>query len=239
MLGPGEMIYRDVFIFIVLIGLWSADSFAAEIDQDELGGWYMFTFSNDFAESRFGFQGDVQYRTWDGGGDLEQLLLRGGITYRPDALPGKYTLGLANITSGQFGDSKQTRTENRTYQEAVIPQRVWQKGFLKHRIRFEQRWVNGQDFRTRLRYALFANVPLNRPDLTPGAFYLALYNEIFINGERDVGGGGEVDFYDRNRLYGALGYKFSNTGQIQVGYMQQHTNVVNKGQLQLSLHYNF
>ena len=48
-----------------------------------------------------------------------------------------------------------------------------------------------------------------------------------------------MDFYDRNRLYGALGYKFSNTGQIQVGYMQQHTNVVNKGQFQLSLHYNF
>ena len=82
-------------------------------------------------------------------------------------------------------------------------------------------------------------MPLNRPDLTPGAFYLALYNEIFINGERDIGGGAEVDFYDRNRLYGALGYKFSNTGQIQVGYMQQHTNVLNKGQLQLSLHYNF
>lgn len=233
------MIYRNSFIFTALIGLWSAGPFAAEIDQDQPGGWYMFTFNKDFTESRFGFQGDVQYRTWDGSGDLEQLLLRGGITYRPDALPGKYTLGLANITSGQFGDSKQTRTENRTYQEAVIPQRVGQKGFLKHRFRFEQRWVNGQAFRTRLRYALFANVPLNRPDLTPGAFYLALYNEIFINGERDVGGGGEVDFYDRNRLYGALGYKFSNTGQIQVGYMQQHTNVVNKGQLQLSLHYNF
>ena len=233
------MIYRNSFIFIALIGLWSAGTFAAKIDQDQPGGWYMFTFNKDFSESRFGFQGDVQYRTWDGSGDLEQLLLRGGVTYRPDALPGKYTLGLANITSGQFGDSKQTRTENRTYQEAAIPQRVGQKGFLKHRFRFEQRWVNGQDFRTRLRYALFANVPLNRPDLGPGAFYLALYNEIFINGERDIGGGAEVDFYDRNRLYGALGYKFSNTGQIQVGYMQQHTNVVNKGQFQLSLHCNF
>jgi hypothetical protein len=233
------MIYRNSFIFIALIGLWSAGPFAAEIDQDQPGGWYMVTFNKDFSESRFGFQGDVQYRTWDGSGDLEQLLLRGGITYRPDALPGKSTLGLANITSGQFGDSKQTRTENRTYQEAMIPQRLGQKGFLKHRFRFEQRWVNGQDFRTRLRYALFANVPLNRPDLSPGAFYLAVYNEVFINGERDIGGGAEVDFYDRNRLYGALGYKFSNTGQIQVGYMQQHTNVVNKGQFQLSLHYNF
>lgn len=233
------MLCRMTLLSLSLLAFTSGHATVNPIDEDQLGGWYMVFFNKDFTSSRFGFQGDVQYRTWDGGGDLEQLLLRGGIAYRPDALPGKYTLGLANITSGQFGDSKRTRTESRTYQEALIPQRAGQKGFLKHRIRFEQRWVNGQDFRTRLRYALFANVPLNRPDLTPGAFYLALYNEIFINGERDVGGGGEVDFYDRNRLYGALGYKFSNTGQIQVGYMQQHTNVVSKGQLQLSIHYNF
>jgi hypothetical protein len=233
------MLYRIAYLTVPLLILLPVSPSATAVDEDQPGGWYMFTFNKDFTESRFGFQGDVQYRTWDGSGDLEQLLLRGGITYRPDALPGKYTLGLANITSGQFGDSKQTRTENRTYQEAVIPQRVWQKGFLKHRFRFEQRWVNGQDFRTRFRYALFASVPLNQPDLSTGAFYLALYNEIFINGERDIGGGAEVDFYDRNRLYGALGYKFRNTGQIQVGYMQQHTNVVNKGQFQLSLHYNF
>ena len=233
------MLYRIAYLTVPLLILLPVSPSATAVDEDQPGGWYMFTFNKDFTESRFGFQGDVQYRTWDGSGDLEQLLLRSGITYRPDALPGKYTLGLANITSGQFGDSKQTRTENRTYQEAEIPQRVGQKGFLKHRFRFEQRWVNGQDFRTRLRYALFANVPLNRPDLSPGAFYLALYNEIFINGERDIGGRAEVDFYDRNRLYGALGYKLSNTGQIQLGYMQQHTNVVNKGQFQLSLHYNF
>lgn len=233
------MLYRIAFLIVALLSLLPLSTTATAVDEDQPGGWYMFTFNKDFAESRFGFQGDVQYRTWDGSGDLEQLLLRGGITYRPNALPGKYTLGLANITSGQFGDSKQTRTENRTYQEAVIPQRVGLKGFLRHRFRFEQRWVNGQDFRTRFRYALFANVPLNRSDLSPGAFYLALYNEVFINGERDIGGGAEVDFYDRNRLYGALGYKFSDSGQIQVGYMQQHTNIVKKGQFQLSLNYNF
>ncbi|MCH1611311.1 MAG: DUF2490 domain-containing protein [Luminiphilus sp.] len=156
--------------------------------------------SKDFAESWFGVQGDIQYRTWDGGGDLEQLLIRGGFTCRPDTLPGKYTLGVTNITSGQFDQSKQTKTESRTYQQALIPQRPGKKWLLKHRLRFEQRWVNGQDFRTRFSYALFANVPLNRPDLSPCAFYLALYNELFINGQRDIGDGIEVDLYDRNRF---------------------------------------
>lgn len=233
------MAHRYAAALIALFALVSVDVFATEIEEGKVGGWYMLLLNKDFTANRFGFQGDVQYRTWDGGGDLEQLLVRGGLTYRPGAFLGKYTLGLANIKSGQFGDSKQIRTENRAYQEASIPQRVGQKGFLKHRLRFEQRWVNGQDLRTRLRYALFADVPLNRPDLSPGAFYLALYNEVFINGERDIGGGDEVDLYDRNRFYAALGYKFSNSGQLQAGYMHQHTNAVSKGQLQLSVHYSF
>ena len=233
------MLYRIAFLMAALAAVLSASAVATEVDEDQPGGWYMVFFSKDLAESRLGFQGDIQYRTWDGGSDLEQLLIRGGLTYRPNTLPGKYTLGLANITSGQFGDSKQTRTENRTYQEALFSQNVAERVYLKHRVRFEQRWVNGQDFRTRFRYALFANVPLNQPDLSPGAWYLALYNEIFINGERNIGDGKEVDFYDRNRFYAALGYRFSDAGQIQAGYMQQHTNAVNKGQLQLSLHYSF
>jgi len=110
---------------------------------------------------------------------------------------------------------------------------------LSHRGRLEQRWVDGQDFRTRARYALFANVPLNKTTLTEGAWYLAFYNELFINGQRDIGSDRRVDYYDRNRLYGALGYKFSDTGQVQMGYMQQHTKSVNKGQLQFSVHMSF
>ena len=99
--------------------------------------------------------------------------------------------------------------------------------------------MSGQDFRTRMRYALFANIPLNRPSLSNGAWYLALYNEIFINGERDIGSGRNVDFFDRNRFYAALGYQFNDAGQVQAGYMQQKTDAVSKGQLQISLHYTF
>ena len=234
------MIFRRSLIAVAgILFAHVSSARAGAIEEDQIGGWYMAFLNIDFAESRFGVQGDIQYRTWDGDGDLEQLLIRGGLTYRPDALPGKYTLGAANITSGQFGQSKQTKTENRAYQEALIPQRAGEKWLLRHRLRFEQRWVNGQDFRTRFRYALFANVPLNRPDLGSGVFYLALYNEIFINRQGYIGDGIEVDLYDRNRFYAALGYQFSETSQIQAGYMQQHSNAVNKGQIQLSLHYSF
>ncbi len=41
--------------------------------------------------------------------------------------------------------------------------------------------VEDQDFRTRYRYALFASIPLNGTTLSEGAWYLSIYNEIFIN----------------------------------------------------------
>ena len=83
------------------------------------------------------------------------------------------------------------------------------------------------------------NVPLNRDNLKKGAVYLSLYNEIFINGERDIGGGREVEIFDRNRLYGAIGYSLRDSLRVQFGYMHQKTDNVSKGQIQLSLHHGF
>jgi len=63
----------------------------------------MYFWNTRFEDSNFGLQGDVQHRNWDLGGDLEQLLIRGGATYSPDQSNLLYTLGYASITSGQFG----------------------------------------------------------------------------------------------------------------------------------------
>ena len=212
---------------------------AAQVDEDQLGAWYMYFFSHTIDNSRWGLQGDAQYRNWDLGGDLEQLLLRSGVTYRPESANVLFTLGYASITSGAFGSSSDTTREDRIYQEALLPHKVGERVFLRHRFRFEQRWVDNQDFRTRFRYALFVDVPLNQTDLSDGALYLAFYNELFINGGRDIGRGRSVDTYDRNRTYAALGYSLSDTMKLQGGYMYQHSNGVEKGQIQLSLHHSF
>ena len=212
---------------------------AEPIDEDQLGGWYMYFFSAPNKRGQWGLQGDAQYRNWDLGGDLEQLLLRGGINWRPKSNDATLTLGYANITSGEFGSSDDTDTEHRIYQEALLTQRIGERVYLSHRLRYEQRWVDGQDFRTRFRYALFMNVPFNRTDLKEGAWYLSLYNEVFINGEKDIGEEDKVEYFDRNRLYGAVGYSLSDSLRVQFGYMYQTTDDVDKGQLQLSLHQSF
>ncbi len=212
---------------------------SAQVDEDQLGAWYMYFFNSRFDDSRWGVQGDAQYRNWDLGGDLEQLLLRGGVTYTPESLAATFTLGYANITTGEFGSSDDTFREDRIYQEALLPHKLGSRMFLRHRFRYEQRWVDDQDFRTRFRYALFVDVPLNGEDLNKGAVYLALYNEVFINGERDIGDGRSVNTFDRNRAYAALGYSLSDSLRLQGGYMYQDTNAVEKGQIQLSLHHAF
>ena len=227
------------FFTVLLLFFFSQGSVGASIDDDELGAWYMASFIKQWSDSNWGFQGDIQYRSWDHGSDLEQLLLRGGITFSPTASNKLFTLGIASITSGQFGPSRKTVSENRVYQEALMPQRLGDRILLRHRFRFEQRWVEGQDFRTRFRYALSVPIPLNSTIVAEGTWSLSFYDELFVNGQRDIGNGREVDYYDRNRLYGALGYAISARTQFQFGYMQQHSDLFNKGQLQFSLHHRF
>ena len=69
--------------------------------------------------------------------------------------------------------------------------------------------------------------------------YLALYNELFMNGQRTIGNGNTVEFFDRNRLYGAVGYVIQDGLKVQLGVMNQTTDSWGKNQIQLSLHHSF
>jgi hypothetical protein len=228
-----------IIIILALLFSVSTGSLAQEVDQDQLGAWYMYFFNKKFGDSRFGLQGDYQFRFWNAGSDLEQILLRTGATYRPENADILFTLGYANITTGEYGDSDATINENRMYQEALIPQKIGARFILTHRFRYEQRWVADQDFRTRYRYNIFVNVPFNNTALEKGTLYLALYNEIFINGQRDIGEGRSVEYFDRNRTYLGLGFGLRDNLRAQLGWMKQTTANWSKGQAQVSLHHSF
>ncbi len=211
----------------------------SQIDNGQLGAWYMYFFSKQFQGSVFGFQGDIQYRNWNIAGDLEQLLIRTGATYKPDGTQIKFTLGYGNITTGTFGDVKSTTLESRIYQEAIFPVKFGNRFYTTHRFRYEQRFVENQNFRTRYRYNLFLNIALSKPNMEPKTLYLALYNELFINGQRNIGENKSVEIFDRNRFYTAVGYVISKGLKVQAGLMNQSTNNWKKNQLQISLHHNF
>ncbi len=228
---------KYIFLLVIIVSWLIPTTGMAQIEEDKLGAWYMYFFSTTFKESSWGAQGDVQYRNWDIGGDLEQLLIRGGITYKPKSAAIKFTLGYGNITTGAFGSDNSTTSESRIYQEALFPVKFGNRIYTNHRFRFEQRFVESQDFRTRYRYNLFLNIPLNSAAMDQKTIYLALYNELFINGQRNIGDGNTVEIFDRNRLYFGLGYFINKKLKVQAGVMNQTTNSWNKNQLQLSLHH--
>lgn len=226
-------------LFALLLLVFIQTKSYSQVDENQLGGWYMYFFNGKFKNSSWGIQGDVQYRNWNIMGDLEQLLLRAGITYKPKNTSILFTVGYGNITTGTYGTDNSTFLENRIYQEVLYPVKIGSRFYLAHRFRYEQRFVEDQDFRTRFRFNLFAIVPFNMPELDKKAIYLALYNELFINGERDIGDGKRVELFDRNRAYAALGYAIRKQLRIQFGIMRQVTDTWGKNQLQLSLHHNF
>jgi hypothetical protein len=229
------LIHRTRAGLIALALVFAATPAPAQIDEDELGAWYIYVWGANNRGGPVGFQGDVQHRNWDRGGDLEQLLIRGAVTYKPDDFRGRWAFGLAHITSGTYGDSGEKSREKRMYQELVLPGRLGERLYLTHRFRFEQRWVDGQDFRTRVRYLFGLDFPLNQTTMDPGAVYLSLYNELFVNVNRDIGDNRRVDHFDRNRLYLAIGRALEKGRRLQFGYMHQQTNTLGKGQLQFSL----
>jgi hypothetical protein len=75
-----------------------------------------------------------------------------------------------------------------------------------------------------------AFLPINKPVIEKGTIFLGLYDEIFLN-TQDV-------FFDRNRLYGAIGYQVNKSTQVQVGYLRQRVNAFAKNYLQFGLVFN-
>lgn len=226
-------------LFAICLLLGTCSFTHAQVNEHEVGAWYMYFWNTKLKESAIGFQGDIQLRQWNAFGDLEQLLIRGGVTYTPKDTKAKLTLGYANITTGAYGESSSTVMEHRIYQEALLPHKIGKRVYLTHRFRYEQRLVEDQDFRTRYRYNLFMNIPLNDTEMQKGTVYLALYNELFINGQRKIGDGRTVEVFDRNRAYAALGFHVKDNLKFQLGFMEQATNGWKKGQAQISAHHKF
>lgn len=101
---------------------------------------------------------------------------------------------------------------------------------MQHRYRFEQRFI-GDDFRLRFRYFLSINIALNHKEIIDKTLYLSAYNEIFINKDDNI--------FDRNRIYAALGYRFSKNIRIELGYMNQFLPESNRDQIMISSYVNF
>ncbi len=175
---------------------------------------------------------EVQHRNYNAIGDLEQLLLRTGIGYDLTENNNNILVGYAFIHSQNYAigsEDKLLVNEHRIYQQFITRQ-TFGRVFLQHRYRFEQRFFQ-DDFRLRLRYFLAINLPLNNKAMLDKTLYLTSYNELFLNTENHV--------FDRNRLYGGLGYKVNKYIRMEAGYMNQSFSEGSRDQLNFITFVNF
>ncbi|MAM18059.1 MAG: DUF2490 domain-containing protein [Christiangramia sp.] len=228
---------KKAFLVLLPLLFFGASTFAQEHDS-KWGAWYMYFLNHQIQDSKFGIQADVQYRDWQLGGDFQQSILRGALTYQP--IPEiKAAFGYSYFVNGPEGNAKTTSMEHRIFQDINFPQKVGSFMSLNHRLRLEERWVEDQDFRTRVRYAAAFTIPITKNEHGATGFYFAIFDEIFINGQTHIGNGREVGLFDRNWLYGALGYALSKNLKVQLGALNQVTENSVKNNLQVSLIHSF
>ncbi|WP_348797759.1 DUF2490 domain-containing protein [Flavobacterium adhaerens] len=202
-------------------------SFNSHAQDSEVGNWFLY-FGNQKINSRWNWHNEVQYRNYNFAGDLEQLLLRTGIGYNLSENNNNILLGYAYINSEPYvplTDDKLSVNEHRIFQQFITKQNFGRVN-IQHRYRFEQRFIE-EDFKMRLRYFLSLNVPINKKEMDKNAIYASAYNEIFINTEA------EPNFFDRDRIYGGIGYCFNKSLKMEVGVMSQILNNSSRTQFQI------
>lgn len=180
----------------------------------ERGVWGMY-FGQTKIDAKWAIHHEAQYRSHKISPNHEQILLRGGLVrnFNPQT---NAILGYAYVVNYPLDspiDAPST-TEHRIWQQLLLRQK-WGKVNFEHRYRFEQRWIENQDMSLRSRYRIALSTPIR-----DSKFLASAYNEVFLKNN-------PVSF-DRNRLYGAVGYQIDAQKRIEVGAMRQVTSSTSK-----------
>ncbi|WLD24955.1 DUF2490 domain-containing protein [Flavobacterium dauae] len=224
---------KKAVVFLTII-LFNFKGFSNNPKKDpKLGGWYMYFGNVKIENTKWIINYDVQYRNYEIISDLNQLLMRTSVQY---ALFDNLTLGggYAFVHTEQLGIPDNPFNENRIFQDVITQQKI-ATATVKHRFRFEQRFMENQDFKSRLRYQLGLDVLIYQNTEKNQNLYATMYNEIFMNADETSR---KSNVFDRDRLYFGAGFKFNQNLGVQVGWMNQMLQKTSHQQLMFSLHHN-
>lgn len=110
--------------------------------------------------------------------------------------------------------------EHRVWQQAIYSFAL-SKVKVTNRLRFEERFIQDRKtgdypLRTRLRYQLGFNMPLQGRTLDKHEFYVNAYNEFYfsLTGNKNA-------TFSENWTYAGVGYNLGNMGKLELGYLLQ------------------
>lgn len=215
-----------------LLCLLAASPLHAQVDEDQLGGWYSWFYNRNISESNWATQMIIQSRNWDvAANDLQQRLVLGLASVKPDGHPVRYGFGYYHLRSGDFGPAANTRDSHVLFQQGLYTAVQGERNYWTLRLRLEEHWPDGRNDFRRLRAYASVNRPLNRATLENGALYLSLYDEYFVDLDR-------VN-YALNRAYAGIGWKMTDHTSWQFGVMRQNGKAFNKNQLMVHLFHHY
>lgn len=215
-----------------LSGLITLVSFSLGAQQHQFSGW-MSSFNTIKLDKKLSLHLEGQIRSNDEWVHFQTLMLRTGLNYHPNKQV-ILTAGYAFInnrtvksnTSGYF-------TEHRLWQQLILLQPV-KKFSIQHRFRLEERFipqtsaVNNElikertDVAARFRYFARTIIPFKTASPFTKGMFTALQNEVFVNISN--ANATNNNFFDQNRAYIAVGYRFNKSTDVEAGYLNQYIN---------------
>jgi hypothetical protein len=210
---------------ILLLGFIGVINNSVIGQSNNVGTWFVY-FGNQKINDKWNIQSDFQYRDYRFLGQRNQFLARAGLGYNLKPQNHNLLLGYAYIATDaydEFDNNTSTKIEHRIYQQYLYKNKVGSNS-LTHRFRLEERFFPNE-FGLRARYFISLQKPLGSKTIAKGNTYLSAYNELFV----DI----KDPKFDRNRLYGGLGYGITESLRIETGYMIQAQKNITRGQLQL------
>ncbi len=157
---------------------------------------------------------ELQERGIEDYSKIDYYEMKGGIGYNIN----KHHQPFIGI--GKYGTYK----NNKFYQNEL---RIWLQYIyshnisiakIDHRLRAEKRFfdfpqTNTEDDTERYRYRFTTTVPINSKKIAPKTLYANAFDEMFV--------GPDFPTFKRNRVFGGLGYVFSDYVNANLGYLWQ------------------
>lgn len=185
--------------------------------SENFGSWNIFNARGNLFD-KFGFMSEFQLRSLSFYDEFFYYELKGGINY---ALNENFIIFVGTGFYHTFPDggnfvTPATQRELRTWIELTSKQYIDRFNF-EHRYRMEQRFTtNG--YKNRYRYRLLLIIPLNNEKLENNTIYSSIYDEVFFTNL--------LPYFERNRIFGGLGYKYDLL-TFQLGYIYQYDYRIN------------
>jgi hypothetical protein len=196
--------------------------------KHQWNSWIMY-FGNHPLNAHWGIHLELQARRADLLDIPQQWLLRNGLHYyvNPNST---LTAGYCRVETYPYGayPTPAPFPENRIWEQWQLTE-IRGRAEIIHRFRLEQRWVNSPVpvdggfapgtavYSNRFRSLHRFSFPLKIPHGKPAKWRVSCYNEMMVSFGKNV----QLNVFDQNRAYAALGRQFTKWGRIELGYMNQ------------------